>query len=83
MYVESYHRVFKEQYLAADGKKRRENFRIDRLIFLLQQFFIDKVRQRQAKQEKGKVSYRLSELHKRHKASLNISDESVKQFKGK
>ena len=70
MYVESFHRLLKVVYL-----EHKQNRRFDHLIHTLCKISRDKAFQHLQKAYKGKVTYRISEIHHRHKtAEKMISD---------
>lgn len=61
MYAEAFHRVFKRNYL-----KGKVNKRVDKCLVNLIQFVRDKAFDRMIKITKGKLTYRLNNIHKRH-----------------
>ena len=67
MTIESFHRLLKVVYL--DSKHNR---RIDQLLSVLLKIARDKEFERLIKHEKGKLSYRTSEMNKRHSAAANL-----------
>ncbi|XP_065678574.1 uncharacterized protein LOC124808557 [Hydra vulgaris] len=78
MYLESFHKTFKYNYL--NGK---HNKRIDNCLFKLLKFNRDKVYERLIKLTKGKNSYKLNLIYSRHVASLHLSLGCVIEEKGK
>jgi hypothetical protein len=65
MAVEAFHRSLKVCYM-----EKKNNRRIDRLIHILLKIGRDKVFERIIKTQKGKTTYRLSEINKRHKVAV-------------
>ena len=68
MAVEAFHRSLKICYM-----EKKQNRRIDRLLHILLKIARDKVFERVIKTQKGKMTYRLSEINKRHRAAENIA----------
>ena len=73
MHIESFHRLLKYVYM-----KGKVNKRVDKCIHLLLKIARDKVFERLIKLEKGKVSHRITTVRQRHKTSLEMSTELVK-----
>lgn len=67
MAVEAFHRYLKVVYL--EGKHNR---RVDYLLSILLRIARDKVYDRVIKLEKGKSTYRICEINKRHSAALEM-----------
>lgn len=74
MYVEAFHRVFKYNYL-----KGKTNRRVDNCLFNLIKVNQDKIFQRLIKLSKGKSSFRMNVVRKRHLNSLSLDVERVKE----
>ncbi|XP_032235552.2 uncharacterized protein LOC116617195, partial [Nematostella vectensis] len=72
MYVEAFHRVFKRVYL-----KGKVNKRVDTCLVNLMQYVRDKAFNRMIKMTKGKLSYRINNISKRHKQSLLMSPQNA------
>ena len=64
MALESFHRVLKVCDL-----QKKQNRRIDYLMHILLKISRDKVFDRLEKTQKGKISYRICEINKRHCAA--------------
>ncbi|XP_076445334.1 uncharacterized protein LOC143283108 [Babylonia areolata] len=69
MYVESFHRVLKDIYF-----QRKQNKRVDSLLFVLLQLARDKACEQLYKCHMGKMTHRLREILIRHKSALTIKD---------
>ena len=72
MFVEAFHNTLKQVYM--QGKVNR---RVDKCLHVLLRLARDKAFERLIKLEKGKTSSRLSAIHARHMASLELSSECV------
>ena len=72
MYVEAFHRLLKHIYMKGTCNKR-----IDKCIHVLIKLERDKAFERLIKSQKGKISGRLSVIHKRHLASQKLSSSLV------
>ena len=70
MYLESFHRVLKIVYL--EGKKNR---RLDQLIHILLKLARNKAFEQVQKVHKGKTTYRINEINRRHKESSKMISE--------
>ena len=75
MYLEAYHRVLKHKYLG--GKYNR---RVDKCLMALLKYDSNRVHQRLIKLFKGGKGNKLTELHQRHKSSLQMSTSNVKKI---
>ena len=73
MHIESFHCLLKYVYM-----KGKVNKRVDRCIHLLMKIAQDKAFECLIKSEKGKVSYRITTIRQRHKTSLEMSTELIK-----
>lgn len=67
MAIEAFHRTLKVVYLS-----HKQNRRVDSLLSILLRIARDKVYERLIKLEKGKSSYRVSEINKRHESAEGI-----------
>ena len=67
MFLESFHRTLKVVYL-----EHKHNRRIDYLLHTLLKIARDKVFEQLTKLEKGKFTYRVSEINKRHKEAQRM-----------
>ena len=67
MAVKAFHRSLKVCYM-----EKKQNRRIDRLLHILFKIARDEVFERVLKTQKGKMTYRLSEISRRHKAADKI-----------
>ena len=74
MHVESFHRLLKYIYM-----KGKVNKRVDKCIHILLKIARDKAYERLIKSEKGKISYRITCIRQRHKSSLEVSTDLVKE----
>ena len=72
MHIESFHRLVKVVYL-----HQKQNRRIDALLSVLLKLSRDKAFERLQKLEKGKNSYRVSEINKRHRNAEQLDKESI------
>ena len=72
MFVESFHRTLKEIYL-----ERKQNRRVDHLLFTLRKISRDKAYEQWIKAEKGKVTLRQRDSTKRHKQAELIPREAI------
>ena len=75
MFVEAFHNTLKQVYM-----RGRVNRRVDRSLHLLLRLARDKAFDRLVKLEKGKTTSRLSGIHARHKASLELSSGLVAHY---
>ena len=75
MYVEAFHNTLKQVYM-----RGRVNRRVDKCLHLLLRLARDKAFDRLVKLEKGKTTNRLTVIHARHKASLELSSELVAYY---
>lgn len=69
MTIESFHRLLKVVYLES-----KHNRRIDQLLSVLFKIARDKEFERLIKHEKGKMTHRISEMNKRHRAAITLED---------
>ena len=67
-YSEAFHRVLKIVYL-----HHRRNRRVDYLIYVLLKIARDKAFEQLQKLEKGKISHRICDIHKRHRRAATYS----------
>ena len=72
MFVEAFHNTLKQVYMQG-----RVNRRVDKFLHVLLRLARDKAFDRLVKLEKGKTTNRLSVIHARHKASLELSSKLV------
>ena len=72
MFVERFHRTLKEVYL-----EKKQNRRVDHLIFKLRKISRDKAFEQLIKAEKGKNTVRQRESIKRHKQGESVKKEAV------
>ena len=72
MFVEAFHNTLEQVYM--QGKVNR---RVDKCLHVLLWLARDKAFERLIKLEKGKTSSRLSAIHARHMASLELSIASA------
>ena len=72
MFVESFHRTLKEVYF-----ERKQNRRVDHLLFKLRKISRDKAYEQWIKAEKGKSTVRQRENIKRHKQAESVPAKSV------
>ena len=72
MSVEAFHRLLKVVYL--DSKHNRG---IDHLLSVLLRIARDKFFERIIKSEKGKVTHRIGEINRRHRAALDLMENKV------
>ena len=72
MFVEAFHNTLKQVYMQG-----RVNRRVDKCLHVLLRLARDKAFDRLVKLEKGKNTSRLSVIHARHKASLELSSKLV------
>ena len=72
MFVERFHRMLKEVYL-----EKKQNRRVDHLIFKLRKISRDKAFEQLIKAEKGKNTVRQRESIKRHKQGESVKKEAV------
>ena len=70
MFVEAFHNTLKQVYMHG-----RVNRRVDKFLHVLLRLARDKAFDRLVKLEKGKTTNRLSVIHARHKASLELSSK--------
>ena len=70
MFVERFHRILKEVYL-----EKKQNRRVDHLIFKLRKISRDKAFEQLIKAEKGKNTVRQRESTKRHKQGESVKKE--------
>lgn len=68
MALEAFHRLIKVCYL-----EKKQNRRVDYLLHVLLKIARDKVFERLQKTQKGKSSYRLCEINRRHKTAEKLS----------
>jgi len=68
MALEAFHRLIKVCYM-----EKKQNRRIDFLLHLLLKIARDKIFERLQKTQKGKSSYRLCEINKRHRTAQKMS----------
>ena len=80
MFIESFHRCLKVVYLDA-----KHNRRVDNLLCTLLRIARDKVFDRLSKSEKGKLTNRMAEINKRHKAAsqLKVLPTQIENVYGK
>ena len=64
MAIEAFHRLLKVCYM-----EKKQNRRVDKLLHLLLKVARDKIFERFLKTQKGKTTYRQSEINKRHKTA--------------
>ena len=74
MFIESFHRTLKEVYL-----ERKQNRRVDHLLFTLRKIARDKAYEQWIKAEKGKVTVGQRESSKRHKQAESMASDSVQR----
>ena len=74
MYVNSFHCLVKYIYM-----RGRANKRIDKLLFTLIKVSRDKAFERLFKLEKGKITWRVATIRRRHEESKNICIEFLNQ----
>ena len=72
MFVEAFHNTLKQVYMQG-----RVNRRVDKFLHVLLRLARDKAFDRLVKLEKGKTTNRLSVIHARHKARLELSSKLV------
>ena len=72
MFVESFHRTLKEVYF-----ERKQNRRVDHLLFKLRKISRDKAYEQVIKAEKGKSTVRQRENMKRHKQAESIPGNAL------
>jgi hypothetical protein len=72
MYLEGFHRVLKYIYL-----KGKTNKRVDKCVHVLLKISRDKAFERLTKLENGKLSSRMAMITKRHKSSLDMSENII------
>ena len=72
MFLESFHRVLKEVYL-----EKKQNRRVDHLLYKLLKISRDKVYEQWIKAEKGKTTLRQRESNKRHKNAESMPREVI------
>ena len=72
MFCETFHRVFKYQYL-----KGKVNKRVDNCLVNLMKYNRDKAFERMIKLTKGKCTHKIKSINDRHQASLKLSFASV------
>ena len=72
MFVKSFHRTLKEIYF-----KRKQNRRVNHLLFTLRKITRDKAYEQWIKAEKGKVTVRKRESNKRHIQAEAIPSDAV------
>ena len=72
MHIESSHRVLKIVYL-----QHKHNRRVDYLIYILLRIARDKAFDQLQKLEKGKLTYRICDINKRHKTALSFVSLAV------
>ena len=68
MYSEAFHRVRKIVYL-----RHRQNGRVDYRIYVLLKIARDEAVEQLQKLEKGKISHRICDIHKRHRRAASYS----------
>ena len=68
MFTESFHRLLKVVYL-----NNKQNRRVDWLIHVLLRIARNLVYEQLQKIEKGKTTHRKTEIHKRHKAAMELN----------
>ncbi|XP_071500312.1 uncharacterized protein [Diadema antillarum] len=74
MYVEAFHHSLKYIYM-----KGFANRRVDKCVSLLMEFVKDKTFDRLVKLQKGKKSRRVNDIDSRHRLSLRLRSEDVKE----
>ncbi|XP_072177201.1 uncharacterized protein [Diadema setosum] len=74
MYVEAFHHSLKYIYM-----KGFANRRVDKCVSLLMEFVKDKTFDRLVKLQKGKKSRRVNDIDSRHRLSLKLRGEDVKE----
>ena len=67
MFTESFHRLLKVVYL-----NNKQNGRVDWLLHILLRIARNLVYEQLQKIEKGKTTHRKSQIHKRHKAAMEL-----------
>ena len=72
MFLECFHRILKEVY-----REKKQNRRVDHLIFKLRKISRDKAFEQLIKAEKGKNTVRQRESIKRHKQGESVKKEAV------
>ena len=72
MHIEAFHRLVKTVYF-----HQKQNRRVDCLINVLLKVARDKAFERLLKMENGKVTYRQSEINKRHKNAEKLVDSKI------
>ena len=72
MFVESFHRTLKEVYL-----ERKQNRRVDHLLYKLRKISRDKAYEQWIKAEKGKATVRQRENMKRHKQAESVAAKAL------
>ena len=75
MYVEAFHNTLKQVYMRGQVSRH-----VDKCLHLLLWMARDKAFNRLVKLEKGKTTNRLTVIHARHKASLELSSELVAYY---
>ena len=73
MHLESFHRLVKVVYF-----QQKQNRRVDALLSVLIKLSRDKAFERLQKIEKGKNSYRMNEINKRHKNAEQLNNRCIK-----
>ena len=68
MYSEAFHRVRKIVYL-----RHRQNGRVDYRIYVLLKIARDEAVEQLQKLEKGNISHRICDIHKRHRRAASYS----------
>ena len=76
MSVESFHRLLKVVYLES-----KHNRRIDHLLHVILRIARDKMFDRLIKKEKGKSTYRIGEINRRHHAAVDFMHKGVSVVK--
>jgi len=69
MFVESFHRLLKVVYL-----ENKQNRRVDKLLHVLIKIARNLIYEQLRKTEKGKTTHRRCDIHRRHKAAVEASD---------
>ena len=78
MHLESFHRLVKEVYF-----QQKQNRRLDALLNVLLKLSRNNAFERLQKLEKGKNSYRLSQMNKRHKHAQQLDKDCIHELSSK
>ena len=76
MMLESFHRKLKVCYLG-----NKQNRRIDSLLYVIMRISRNLIFECFIKDEKGKITHRISEINKRHKSAVQLFSDGVRVIK--